>query len=61
MACTERQFTLYFESSEDDICKSLCSDIHNEKVVSSTLNNLLLDGFQVKMIFLTDYQFYINC
>ncbi|XP_023323771.1 uncharacterized protein LOC111697867 [Eurytemora carolleeae] len=47
MACTERQFTLYFESSEDDICTSLWSDIHNEKVVSSTLKNLLLGGFQL--------------
>ena len=49
LGCNQRQFTLYFEM--DDPCKSrsLWHEIHDEKVVSTTLKSLILRDLKISI------------
>ena len=49
ISCNQRQFALYFEIEEQDVARSLWNEIHEDKIVSSSLTHLNLRGFQMKI------------
>ena len=49
ISSNQRQFALYFEMEEENVAKSLWSEIHEEKIISSTVHHLNLSGFQMSI------------
>ena len=49
ISCNQRQFALYFEMEEENVAKSLWSEIHEEKIMTSTVHHLNLSGLQMSI------------
>ena len=49
LSCNQRQFALYFELEEKHVARSLWNEIHDDKIVASSLQNLNLCGLQLSI------------